>query len=327
MPSQYTRITLAQRPTGHVDDSTFKTESVRYDFQGKVGPKQILVRTLYLGLEPAMRGWLNDTRSYIPPVKIGAVMRSPGIGEVLQAGSSSKFKVGQLVYGFPGWSEYSILEDAQSTLLDIRPGIEPLDYIDTLGTSGMTAYFGLKDVIKIKPGETLVVSGAAGAVGTLVCQLALASGAKVYAIAGSPDKCAYLEKDIGVQRAFNYKSPTFRKEFKEIGFIDAYFDNVGGEILDLVLWRLQKNARIAVCGAISSYSQFFLALCALNARLISSQRREETNRNRKSSPAHCPTSHHAGLHRHRLRRPILLRSFRDRSRTRVRKDQAQVHNR
>lgn len=264
MPAQYTQITLAQRPKGHIDDSTFKAESTPYDFQGKVGPTQVLVKVLYVSVDPAMRGWLNDTRSYVPPVGIGEVMRASGISEVIEAGSGSQLKVGQLVHGRPGWSEYAVLDAARLTPVDLQPGIEPLDYLDALGGTGLTAYFGLNDIIKIKAGETLLVSGAAGAVGTKACQLGLAAGAKVYAIAGSPEKVAYLEKEIGVERAFNYKSSTFRQEVEEIGYINAYFDNVGGEILDLVLTRLQKNARIALCGAISVYS---VSLCSFCGRI------------------------------------------------------------
>lgn len=134
------------------------------------------------------------------------------------------------------------------------PGVKPLDYLGVIGSSGFTAYFGIKDVLQLKSGEKLVVSGAAGSVGAIVCQLAKKLGAKVYAIAGSPQKCDWLENDLGVDKAFDYKSPSFYSDFKSIGFIDAYFDNVGGEILDFMLSRLNKDARIALCGAISAYN-------------------------------------------------------------------------
>lgn len=124
-----------------------------------------------------------------------------------------------------------------------------MDYLNTLGSSGLTAYFGLKKIGEVKPGEKLVVSGAAGSVGSIACQLGKAAGAKVYAIAGSPDKCEWLEKEIGVEKAFNYKSPTFMQDFKQsVGYLDVYFDNVGGDILDFMLTRLNKNARIVLCG-------------------------------------------------------------------------------
>lgn len=137
----------------------------------------------------------------------------------------------------------------------LYPGVQPLDYLNTLGTPGLTAYFGLKKIGEVKAGEKLVVSGAAGAVGSMACQLGKAAGAKVYAIAGSPDKCEWLEKEIGVEKAFNYKSPTFLQDFKKnVGYLDVYFDNVGGDMLDFMLTRLNKNARIALCGLSSQLS-------------------------------------------------------------------------
>lgn len=135
------------------------------------------------------------------------------------------------------------------TNIRIYPGVQPLDYLNTLGGSGLTAYFGLKKIGELKPGEKLVVSGAAGSVGSLVCQLGKAAGAKVYAIAGTSEKCEWLEKDIGVEKAFNYKSPTFMEDFKKsVGYLDVFFDNVGGDMLDSMLGRLNKDARIILCG-------------------------------------------------------------------------------
>lgn len=131
----------------------------------------------------------------------------------------------------------------------LYPGVEPLDYLNTLGLSGLTAYFGLKKIGELKPGDKLVVSGAAGSVGSMACQLGKAAGAKVYAIAGSTDKCEWLEKELGVEKAFDYKSPTWMQDFKDtVGYLDVYFDNVGGDILDFMLTRLNKNARIVLCG-------------------------------------------------------------------------------
>lgn len=133
------------------------------------------------------------------------------------------------------------------------PGIQPLDFLHTLAVPGLTAYFGITSVLNVQKDDIVVVSAAAGAVGSIACQLAIRLGAKVYAIAGSDDKCSWLEKEIGVIKAFNYKSPTFQEDLaKEVGYVNAYFDNVGGEILDFILTRLQKNARIAACGVISA---------------------------------------------------------------------------
>lgn len=137
----------------------------------------------------------------------------------------------------------------QTSKYRLYPGVQPLDYLNTLGLPGLTAYFGLKKIGEVKAGEKLVVSGAAGAVGSIACQLGKAAGAKVYAIAGSPDKCEWLEKEIGVEKAFNYKSSAFLQDFKKtVGYLDVYFDNVGGDILDFMLTRLNQGARIALCG-------------------------------------------------------------------------------
>jgi len=181
-------------------------------------------------------------------------MRAQGLGVVLKVGEGSKFQVGDTVLGAFGWTEYAVTNDKDTQKITVPEGAEPLDFLNTLGLPGLTAYFGLNDVCQIKAGETLVVSGAAGAVGSLVCQLGKKAGAKVFAIAGSQEKCDWLQKELGVDLALNYKSPSFRQDFKKIGYIDAFFDNVGGEILDMVLTRLNKNARIALCGAISAYN-------------------------------------------------------------------------
>lgn len=197
---------------------------------------------------------MRDVRSYLPPVQIGEVMRASGIGFILQAGSGSRHKVGDFVKVTCGWQEYIVVPDKAVEKIIVPKGVEPLDFLNTLGYPGLTAYFGLKDVGQLKSGEVLVVSGAAGAVGSLACQIGKRNGAKVFAIAGTPEKCAWLEKELGVDKALNYKSPTFKKEFRDIGFLDVYFDNVGGEILNMALGRLKKDARVVLCGAISQYN-------------------------------------------------------------------------
>ncbi|KAM6504518.1 alcohol dehydrogenase [Amanita muscaria] len=252
--SDYKRIVLNSRPVADFEPSTFRTEVVPFDDKLKPGPEEVLVKTLWISLEPAMRGWVRDARSYIPPVQIGETMRAQGLGVVVQAGSGSTLRKGDYVAGILGMTEYTVTKDKMLEKLTVPKGATLLDYLNTLGSSGMTAYFGLKEVGKLKKGETLVVSGAAGSVGSLVCQLGKAAGAKVYAIAGSQDKCQWLIQELGVDGAFNYKSPTFRNDIKTIGYFDVFFDNVGGEILDLMLTRLNKGARIALCGAISDYN-------------------------------------------------------------------------
>ncbi|KAH9846673.1 alcohol dehydrogenase [Lenzites betulinus] len=252
-PSTYVNITLAERPTGAVNANTFKREVVPFDL--KPGKGQILVKSLYASIDPAMRGWLNDKRNYLPPVQIGEVMRALVLGEVVETGPGSAFAAGDIVTGTFGWTEYGVFDDRVAEKVQTHPGLDVLDYLGPLGGTGLTAYFGLLDVGKIKAGETLVVSGAAGATGSIVCQIGKKKGAKVYAIAGSQDKIDWLEKDIGVDKAFNYKSPTFHNDFrKAVGYFDVYFDNVGGDMLDFMLSRLKQNARIVLCGAISDYN-------------------------------------------------------------------------
>jgi len=252
IPSQTKRVFLQERPKGPISDTTFRTETTTTPLPSK--PDEILIRVDYVSLDPAMRGWLNDTRSYVPPVKIGETMRAGGIGTVVKG--NAKFAAGELVKSsLLGWTQYVVLNQKHVEKITPLKGTTALDFLGPLGMTGMTAYFGLLHVGKIKAGETLVVSGAAGATGSLVCQIGKIKGAKVIAIAGSKDKCEWLEKELGVHKALNYKSPTFVKEFKEsVGYLDVYFDNVGGEILDLCLTRLNKNARIAICGAISAYN-------------------------------------------------------------------------
>jgi len=206
-------------------------------------------------LDPSMRGFVRDVKSYLPPVQIGEVMHATAIGVVIEAGPGSSFKSGDRVLGTLGMTEYIVMDDKRLTKIDPIPGATPLDYLNTLGHIGMTAYFGLTKIGELKAGETLVVSGAAGAVGAVTCQLGKHMGAKVYAIAGTEEKCDWLEKECGVEKAFNYNSPTFREDFKKrVGYVDVYFDNVGGDILDFMLTRLNKNARIVMCGAISVYN-------------------------------------------------------------------------
>ncbi|KAG1722968.1 uncharacterized protein EDB91DRAFT_186739 [Suillus paluster] len=254
LPKTFSQIVLRERPIADILPNTFESKTQAFDGL-HVGKNQALVQVTYLSLDPAMRGWLNDKRSYLPPVKIGEVMRGLGLGVVMSVGEGSKFKKGDLVHGTFGWTEYVVVNDNSLEKISPPPGTTSLDFLNTLGMPGMTAYFGLHEVGQLKAGETLVVSGAAGAVGSLVCQLGKRAGARVVAIAGTTDKCAWLENELGVDKVLNYKSPTFRKDFvKAVGYLDVYFDNVGGEMLDLALSRLKQNARVVLCGAISQYN-------------------------------------------------------------------------
>jgi len=278
IPSQYTRIVLNERPgPGPITPQTFKNEKMSTEeLKSSMKDTDVFVQVDYLSLDPAMRGWINTARSYLPPVEIGAIMRAGGIATVLAVGSQvQNVKVGDTVNGMPGWTEYAVLPAKSVQVINPPSGAIPLDYMGVLGMTAITAYFGLFDVANLKAGETLVVSGAAGATGSVVCQLGKLVGAKVIAIAGADDKCRWLEEDLGVDKALNYKSPTFKKDFKEsVGYLDVYFDNVGGDILDLCLGRLNKGARIALCGAVSVYNdakprgiQNYPAMIAQGAKL------------------------------------------------------------
>jgi hypothetical protein len=245
---------LNERPITDITPTTFRIEKVPLTL--KPGAGEILVQVNWLSLDPAMRGWLRDVRSYLPPVQIGEVMRSAGLATVVEVGEGSKLQPGDVVQCLPGWREYAVLKEKDARKLEIPPGGQVLDFLGPLGTSGgLTAYFGLLDIGKIKAGDTLVVSGAAGSVGSVACQIGKIYGAKVVGIAGSDDKCRWLKEELKIDAALNYKSPTFQDEFKEaVGYLDVFFDNVGGEILDFALTRLNKGARIALCGAISQYN-------------------------------------------------------------------------
>jgi NADPH-dependent curcumin reductase CurA len=243
---------LAARPVGNVkrSDFTFTNEPVRDPAEGEV-----VVKILYISLDPAMRGWMNESKaSYIPPVEIGAVMRAIAVGRVV-ASKNPNFAVGDHVNGLLGVQEYAYSNGQGLTKVD--PKLAPLPmYLSTLGMPGLTAYFGLLDVGQPKAGETVVVSGAAGAVGAVVGQIAKIKGARVVGIAGGADKCRYLVEELGFDAAIDYKSENVMAALQTHcpNGVDVYFDNVGGEILDAVLTRLARGARIVICGAISQYN-------------------------------------------------------------------------
>jgi NADPH-dependent curcumin reductase CurA len=220
----------------------------------ELGDGQVLVKILYISLDPAMRGWVNEGRSYVPPVQIGEVMRAGTAGVVVES-KSSKFAAGDHVSSWLGVQEYAVCDENAVFKVDVSAA--PLTtYLGALGMPGMTAYFGLLDVGAPKEGETVVVSGAAGAVGSVVGQIAKLKGCRVVGIAGGPEKCAWLVDELGFDVAIDYKGqdvPDALREHCPEG-VDVYFDNVGGEILDAVLARLARGARVAICGAISQYN-------------------------------------------------------------------------
>jgi NADPH-dependent curcumin reductase CurA len=216
---------------------------------------ELLVQNLFISLDPAMRGWMNDSKaSYIPPVGLGEVMRALAVGQVVES-SNPKFAIGDHVSGLLGVQGFAI-SDGQG-LMKVDPKLAPLPtYLSTLGMPGLTAYFGLLEVGKPQAGDTVVVSGAAGAVGSVVGQIAKIKGARVVGIAGGADKCRYLVEELGFDAAIDYKTENVAEALKTHcpDGVNVYFDNVGGDILDAVLTRLARGARIVICGAISQYN-------------------------------------------------------------------------
>ncbi len=251
MPTTNHQVRLAARPQGLPTDEVWEhtTEEL-----GDPGLGQFKVKVSHLSLDPAMRGWMNEGKSYIPPVGIGEVMRAGAIGEVI-ASEHDDFKVGDHVsYAF-GVQEYAICDGEGAYTVD--PDKAPLPtYLSALGMTGMTAYFGLLDEGKPKEGETVVVSGAAGAVGSVVGQIAKLKGCRVVGIAGGAEKCAWLTDELGFDAAIDYKNEDVGKALRAAApkGVDVYFDNVGGEILDTVLAQLRRRARVVICGAISQYN-------------------------------------------------------------------------
>jgi NADPH-dependent curcumin reductase len=242
---------LASRPVGlpKRTDWDYTEEPVRDPAAGEV-----LVRVLYLSLDPAMRGWMNEGKSYIEPVRIGDVMRAFGAGRVI-ASQTPNFTVGDYVTGVFGAQEYA-LSDGKG-LNKVDPRLAPLPvYLSALGITGITAYFGLLEVGQAKAGDTVVISGAAGATGMAAGQIAKIKGCRVVGIAGGPDKCSYLTKELSFDAAIDYKSEDLRQALRQHcpQGVNVYFDNVGGEILDTVLAHLARGARVVICGAISQYN-------------------------------------------------------------------------
>ncbi|MFZ1165994.1 MAG: NADP-dependent oxidoreductase [Candidatus Sulfotelmatobacter sp.] len=245
------RFTLASRPVGMPKrtDWAYEEETVRELHEG-----ELLIRVLFISLDPAMRGWMNQSRSYVPPVGIGEVMRALALGQVV-ASKNPLFAVGKHVSGTFGVQEYFISDG--KGLVEVDPRVAPLPtFLNVLGMTGMTAYFGLLETGQPRTGDTVVVSAAAGAVGSVVGQLAKIKGCRAVGIAGGADKCRYLLNDLGFDAVIDYKSEdvtaALRKSCPE--GMNIYFDNVGGDILEAALSNLARGARIVICGAISQYN-------------------------------------------------------------------------
>lgn len=247
------QIVLAARPIGFPKDSDFKLIESPIP---NAGDGQILVQSIFISVDPYMRGRMNDVKSYAPPVAIGGVMGGGAVGKVIQSNNAA-FNEGDIVEGMFGWQEYAVSNGQGVRKID--PSLAPISTaLGILGMPGLTAYFGLLEIGKPQPGETVVVSGAAGAVGSIVGQIAKIKGCRAIGIAGADDKVAYLTGELGFDAAFNYKTvddyhAKLKKECCPNG-IDVYFDNVGGAITDAVFRLINTKARISICGQISQYN-------------------------------------------------------------------------
>ncbi|MFN8185291.1 MAG: NADP-dependent oxidoreductase [Candidatus Nanopelagicales bacterium] len=240
------RITLSSRPQNKVELTDFGTDEVELP---PLAEGQVLVDVEYLSIDPTIRGWLSyDT--YLPKIGIGEVIRSAGAGEVIES-RNERFPVGTRVFGMPGWQTHAVLDGG----VPIPEGVTYEQALSVFGVTGLTAYVGLQDIGKPQPGETVVVSGAAGGVGSIAGQIAKIMGARVVGLAGSPEKCRWVVDELGFDECIDYRAEDIGAGLSRTcpGGIDVYFDNVGGETLNQVLARINDHARIILCGAISQY--------------------------------------------------------------------------
>ena len=247
------QVLIAAIPVGAVKHSDFKfvdTDIPRPD-QG-----EILVKVHYLSMDPAMKGWMENRGGYMAPLAIGDVMRAFGVGEIVES-QSDRFKAGEFICGLLGWQQYSLMDGADASLYTVDPSYPLSAYLGVLGVTGFTAYFGLLDIGKPKEGEVVVISGAGGAVGTTAGQIAKLKGCRVIGIAGSDEKNLWLKESLGFDEVINYKTENVADKLDEYcpNGMDIYFDNVGGDVLDLALDRLRKFARVVLCGGISRYNK------------------------------------------------------------------------
>jgi NADPH-dependent curcumin reductase CurA len=253
MEGKNRQILLAARPVGMIKETDFSRREapIPTPHDG-----EYLVRNIYLSLDPTIRGWMNAQDTYLPAIKIGEVMRGSGLGVVVES-QTPQYSAGDLVFGMIGWQDYCLGSASDTMPMMVLPKGVPLTAaLSVLGITGMTAYFGLLDIGQPKAGETVVVSGAAGATGSVVGQIAKIKGCHVVGIAGSADKCKWITDDLGFDACINYKTENVGARLKQTcpKGIDVYFDNVGGAILDAVLAQIRQRARIVLCGAISMYN-------------------------------------------------------------------------
>ena len=245
---------LAERPHGMLREASWQLRETPVP---ELAPGEALVETLYLSCDPTQRGWMEDRPSYMPPVGLGEVMRAVSVGRVVESRSPSLVP-GDLVEGMAGWQQYSVVAaGGPFGAAKVPTGTDPQQLMIVLGLTGLTAYFGLLDLGTPKAGETVVVSGAAGATGSIAGQIARVMGCKVIGIAGGPDKCAWLTGEARFDAAIDYKHEDVRARLRALAprGVDVYFDNVGGDILDAVLEQIRMKARVVLCGGISAYNE------------------------------------------------------------------------
>ncbi|ODT29890.1 MAG: NADP-dependent oxidoreductase [Hyphomicrobium sp. SCN 65-11] len=264
------QVLLAKRPApGLVTPDVFKVADTPL---AEPGEGEVRVKIAYVSLDPAMRGWINEGRSYVPPVAIGGVMRSFSVG-IVDASRNPAFKVGDAVQGMLGVQQFAISDG--KGLVKVDPKLAPLErWVGGLGMPGWTAYFGLLEVGQPKAGETVVVSAASGAVGSIVGQIAKIKGCRAVGIAGGPDKCRYVVDELGFDACIDYKSRNLADQLKAAcpKGIDVNFENVGGDILDTVLMQMNVHGRVALCGLISGYNATELPPGPKNLRAVLTQR-------------------------------------------------------
>ena len=244
---------LAARPEGELKYSDFELVEAPMP---EPGEGEFLVEARYVAVEPAMKGWMEGRVDYVAPMQIGEVMRGNVLGEVV-ASNNGQFPEGSQVMGMLGWQRYAACDGKSVPLQHVPDNIEPVAAMNVLGITGLTAYFGMLDIGKPEKGNTVLVSGAAGATGSIAGQLARIEGARVVGIAGGPDKCEWLVSELGFDAAIDYKSEDTAARVAALcpEGIDVFFDNVGGDILDIALDKLADRARVVLCGGISRYNE------------------------------------------------------------------------
>jgi len=248
---QYTAIKLVKRPTLSITPDLFEVVTLQ---SPELAEGEVLLKQTHMSLDPAMKGWMmEDRNSYIPPVELGEIMRSSGIAEVVES-RNPKYTVGDRLHGLIGWTEYAVSTGAG--LHKLPPGVPAEAVLCVLALPGLTAYQGLMNIGKPKSGETLVVSGAAGSVGSMVGQIAKAEGLHVVGTAGTDAKCSWLKDELGFDHAINYKSDDLADQIKDAtpDGVDLYFENTGGPVQHITFDRMNPHGRIIVCGMIADYN-------------------------------------------------------------------------